>query len=192
MANLRFGGWYRDSAKQNIDPALALAAAGGGAKAFSRLARIPLDIDDRNMAERELAIGEEANLIKKYVADQRVKGQGIAASGKVAAAQLGLKGHEAAAFARIYDADIKAANNIRTNNTNRDKMDYSIINETIKGANQKDVAKINKSAKSPTQEEYYYDDDGLKTKKVNRAYVPPVDFTIDALDEVAKKAKKKS
>ncbi len=191
MANLKFGGWYRDSVRRNIDPELALTAAGGGAKAFSALAKIPLDMDDRDMKDRKLAIGENANLIKQYVADQRVKGAQISASGKVAAASLGLKGREAAAFARMYDADVSRANNINTNNTENDKMQYGVIKETIKGANQKDVAKINKSAKSPTQEEYFYDDDGNKVKKVNRAYVPPVDFTIDALDEVAKNAKRK-
>ena len=183
--------WYNDKAIDAIDAKLALQSAGAGAAAFSKLAKIPLDIGNRKMLDRKLAIDENANLVKQYVADQRVKGAQIAANGDVAVASLGLKGKQAAAFARQYDADVSERNNIRTNDSRHDEMEYGVIKETIKGANQKDVAKINKSAKAPTQEEYFYDKDGNKVKKVNRAYVPPVDFSLDALDEVAKKAKRK-
>jgi len=186
-----YGSWYNDRAINAIDARLALGAAGAGAKAFGALAKIPLDIDDRDMADREIRVDEDKNKMAKYVSDQRLKGAKVSANGKIVAASLGLKGRKAAAYARMYDANMSRKNNINTNNTAKDGYEYAIIKETIKGANAKDVAKINKSAKSPTQEEYFYDRDGNKIKKVNRAYAPPVDFTYDALDEVAKTATRK-
>lgn len=194
--------WYRDKAVDNIDPAVVRGASGGAARALAKIARIPLDMETRDMAHRKLAVDEQANLVKRYVADQRVKGQSIAASGKIAAAQLGLQGKEAAAFARKYDADIGRENNIRTNNTAHDKMEYGVIQETMKGANQRDVAKLNgknqrivaklkMKAKSPTETVYKYDADGNRIAEIRKPYVAPVDFSLDAMEKIAKRTKQK-
>jgi len=170
--------WYKDRAKDNIQPAVGLGASNGVANAAKALAKIPLDIDKRRVIDEKLEIEKQKLLMDKYIADQRLKGQGVAANGKVAAAQLGFKGREASAFARMYDADVQERNNTRTNNMEHDKMEYGVIKETIKGANQKDVAKINKSAKDPTQTRYIYDKDGNKVKEVKEPYAS-VDFDID-------------
>ena len=187
-------GWYNDKAVNAIDAKLALAGAGAGAKAFSSLAKIPLDMDDRDMKDRALVVKENESLIKKYVADQNLAGKKVSASGKVAAASIGLKGREATAFARMYDADIKEGNNIRNNSNNASQRTHA---QTLQANKHNDAIVLQQEKakgvrKAPTQEETYDEDGKMTEKKVKRGYVPPVDFTIDDLDAVAKKAKKKS
>jgi|GEM_PF-5889018 len=194
--------WYDDKAVNVINAKLALTGAGAGANAFSQLAKIPLDIDDRNMADRKLKIDEAALGLqdKKIAMDKEIASLRSntslsvteqKAGAKIVAAKYGFDGRKVTADARDRSTTVDRKNNINTNITEHDKMANNILKTTMEGEDKKAVAKIRSKAKAPTQEEYSYDTNGNRVKKVNRAYAPPVDFTLDALDEVAKKAKKK-
>lgn len=178
--------WYNDKAINAIDAKLALQSAGAGADAFSKLAKIPLDIDDRKMKQQAVDAASSSANSKLSIAELNAKA-------KIKAAELGLKGKEVTAFARQYVAKAGRANNINSNNTANAVEQSRSATAKEERKNKLDVqAKKNQGKKkSPTQEEYFYDKDGNKVKKVSRAYVPPVDFSLDALGEVAKKAKRK-
>ena len=195
--------WYRDSAKDNIDAKLALVGAGAMGNVATSLAKIPLDVGNNKLEQRAMKIKEDANLVKKYVADRQLQGKQVAASGKVAAAQLGLRGKEAMAFAKRYatdgkvaaaqlglrgkeatayakkyEADVKERNNIRTTSTNKANKAKDV-----------EIAKIRKQIK-PT-ESVYYDDKGVMIKKVvKKPYKKPIDFSIDDLNNIASRVKK--
>lgn len=196
-----YGSWYNDKAIDTIDAKLALEGAGAGAKAFSRLAKIPLDIADNKiedekikMAKKKLSIASDSNLVKKYVADQRVKGTQIAANGRVAAASLGLKGHEAAAYARRYDADMGRLNNIKTNNTYIAVEKSKSKTAAAERENKKDVQRLkNKGkAKSPTEKITYGGDDSVTTRVVTKPYKESAldKMTVEDLAKEAKKIRK--
>lgn len=194
--------WYKDSAKDSIDAKLALVGAGAMGNVATSLAKIPLDIGNNKLEQRAMRIKEDANLVRKYVADRQLQGKQVAASGKVAAAQLGLQGKQAmafakqyatdgrvaaaklglqgkqaAAYAKTYEADIKERNNIRTTSTNKANKTKDVL-----------IATIKKQVK-PT-ESVYYDDKGVVTKKVvKKPYKKPIDFSLDDLDKIAKSVK---
>jgi len=188
-------GWYKDKAIDNIDAKLALEGAGAGAKAFSSLARIPLDMDNREMAHQKLD-NESTNIAAKMSISEANN------RARIIAAEMGLEGKALNAEAKKIAAKLLAGSRVEVANIdkdksfNRSKVDKEIeeSRSTTAKENRKNkivVQRVKNSPKAATQEEYFYDKNGNKVKKVNRAYVPPVDFTIDALDEVAKKAKRK-
>ena len=191
------GRWYRDSAVNDLNAALFLKAASAGADAVGKVAQIPGVIDERQYRDKKLALDAKAVADKRFIAELNARTD-LSVADKRAAwesykASAGLEGKYVTAAAKDRATDASLTNNDRTTKANKYVQDSKYKVAKLKSTTQKEVAKLNKGAKAPVEVVTYDGEGNVIDTKLTRPYKkdPLADFSIDDLNKIAKKAKRK-